>query len=237
MAAHPYVTPDVDTGIAWLRSTLDGNGDTVKPTWLTEYGWGESTDAADRYHFPAMSTTDGANGGPVYTFSVTAPPDYTVVGNANQQVTVQADHGVEANFTLQALPCRFVLGFQALHVAIPTVVGNCLDDEQHNPTNGDALQQTTKGLLAWRKADNFTAFTDGYGTWVDGPDGVRERLNDQRFPWEANPNTCRSSSDDGPSHSPRVQRMRKISPLGAKGRWWPSGSRKACARRTCRRSQ
>lgn len=40
MAGHPYATPDVDTtGIAWLRSTMDGKGDTYKPIWLTEYGW------------------------------------------------------------------------------------------------------------------------------------------------------------------------------------------------------
>ena len=44
-----------------------------------------------------------------------------------------------------------------------------------------------KGLLVWRKADNHTAFTDGYRTWVDGPKGVQKRLNTQRFAWEANP--------------------------------------------------
>jgi hypothetical protein len=83
--------------------------------------------------------------------------------------------------------CAFVLGFATLHDLIPSVVGGCVDDEQHNPANGDALQQTTQGLLVWRKADNFTAFTDGYHSWVNGPYGVQERLNGQRFAWEANP--------------------------------------------------
>ena len=83
--------------------------------------------------------------------------------------------------------CRFVLGFAALHDAIPSIVGDCLEDEQHNAANGDGLQHTTNGLLVWRKADSFTAFTDGYRTWVDGPNGVQERLNTQRFGWEANP--------------------------------------------------
>lgn len=83
--------------------------------------------------------------------------------------------------------CRFVLGFAALHALIPAVVGGCLDDEQHNPANGDGLQHTARGLLVWRKADNFTAFTDGYHTWVNGPYGLQERLNSQRFPWETNP--------------------------------------------------
>ncbi|MGI8915052.1 MAG: hypothetical protein ACR2JY_14920 [Chloroflexota bacterium] len=35
--------------------------------------------------------------------------------------------------------CQFVLGFQTLHNLIPTIVGDCLDNEQHNPVNGDAL--------------------------------------------------------------------------------------------------
>jgi sortase (surface protein transpeptidase) len=83
--------------------------------------------------------------------------------------------------------CRFVLGFQALHDLIPVVVGDCRDGEAHNPVNGDALQQTSGGLLVWRKADNWTAFTDGFHTWVNGPNGVQERLNTQRFSWEANP--------------------------------------------------
>jgi hypothetical protein len=77
-----------------------------------------------------------------------------------------------------------VLGFKLLHDLIPTIVGNCLDNEQHNPTNGDALQYTTGGLLVWRKADNWTAFTDGYRTWVNGPHGLQERLNSQHFAWE-----------------------------------------------------
>jgi glucose/arabinose dehydrogenase len=84
-------------------------------------------------------------------------------------------------------PCQFVLGFAALHASITTITGNCLDDEQHNPANGDALQHTATGLLVWRKADNFTAFTDGQHTWVAGPYGVAERLNGQRYSWEANP--------------------------------------------------
>lgn len=43
--------------------------------------------------------------------------------------------------------CSFVLGFQTLHELIPTIVGGCVDDEHHNPANGDALQHTTGGLL------------------------------------------------------------------------------------------
>jgi hypothetical protein len=33
----------------------------------------------------------------------------------------------------------------------------------------------------------LTAFTDGFQTWVNGPLGLQQRLNTQRFWWEANP--------------------------------------------------
>jgi hypothetical protein len=87
--------------------------------------------------------------------------------------------------TAGAATCQYVLGFATFHGLIPTIVGDCLVDEHHNADNGDGLQETTGGLLVWRKADNWTAFTDGYRTWVNGPVGLQERLNTQRFPWEA----------------------------------------------------
>jgi N-acetylneuraminic acid mutarotase len=86
----------------------------------------------------------------------------------------------------QAPRCQFILGFLTLHDVDPVDVGECLADQSFAP-NGDAVQGTTKGLLVWRKADNWTAFTDGYRTWVNGPGGLKQRLNSQRFPWEANP--------------------------------------------------
>ena len=43
------------------------------------------------------------------------------------------------------------------------------------------------GLLVWRKADNFTAFTDGGTTWVNGPNGLQSRPNGERFSWENDP--------------------------------------------------
>ncbi|MAG34648.1 MAG: hypothetical protein CL878_00130 [Dehalococcoidia bacterium] len=83
-----------------------------------------------------------------------------------------------------AAECRFVLGFQALHDLLPSAVGECLENEHHNPENGDALQRTAGGLLVWRKADNWTAFTDGYRTWINGALGLQQRLNSERFRWE-----------------------------------------------------
>ena len=88
-----------------------------------------------------------------------------------------------------AADCKFVLGFATLKALIdeaagPDKVGQCLENERFNPENGDALQQTTGGLLVWRKADNWTAFTDGYRTWINGPYGLQMRLNTEHFDWE-----------------------------------------------------
>lgn len=91
--------------------------------------------------------------------------------------------------------CTFVLGFQTLHDLLPAEVGKCQDGESHDLTSGDALQHTTGGLLVWRKLDNWTAFTNGYQTWVNGPNGLAQRLNTERFSWEANPDQLPVVSD------------------------------------------
>ena len=81
-------------------------------------------------------------------------------------------------------PCQFVRGFATLRDLIGHgIVGACLENEHYNAA-GDSVQQTTGGLLVWRKADNWTAFTDGYRTWINGPHGLQQRLNTERFPWE-----------------------------------------------------
>lgn len=82
--------------------------------------------------------------------------------------------------------CQFVMGFATLRDLVGSTVGQCLDN-QHFAPNGNAEQQTTGGLLVWRKADNWTAFTDGYRTWINGPLGLQQRLNSQTFLWEASP--------------------------------------------------
>jgi hypothetical protein len=84
----------------------------------------------------------------------------------------------------QTTPCVFTLGFRTLHDMIPNIVGECIENEWHNAENGDGLQRTTNGLMVWRKIDNWTAFTDGYTTWINGPVGLQARLNTERFPWE-----------------------------------------------------
>lgn len=84
--------------------------------------------------------------------------------------------------------CRFVLGFATLRDLVGSSrVGDCLENEHFNAENGNAEQRTGGGLLVWRKVDNFTAFTDGATTWVNGPNGLQSRPNGVRFSWERDP--------------------------------------------------
>ena len=94
---------------------------------------------------------------------------------------------------------EFTLGFKTLAEMIPDGVGEPLENEHHDLDAGDALQQTSKGLLVWRKADNWTAFTDGYTTWINGPYGLQSRANEKRFWWEA-----RSRENGEPAASARA---------------------------------
>src|SRR5688572_17872564 len=96
--------------------------------------------------------------------------------------------------------CQYVLGFLLLNQLIPTVMGPCVSNETPSP-NGDSLQQTVNGLAVYRAADNWTAFTDGFRTWINGPFGVQQRLNTERFPWEpdaGSPGTAPAPSPSAP---------------------------------------
>ncbi|MGH2350893.1 MAG: hypothetical protein ACRDI2_21450 [Chloroflexota bacterium] len=88
--------------------------------------------------------------------------------------------------------CRFVLGFAIMRDTVgPNTVGACLEDETFDPATGTTQQPTVGGLLVWRKADGALAFTDGYWTWLKGPYGIQQRLNTQRYCWEADANPLR----------------------------------------------
>lgn len=78
--------------------------------------------------------------------------------------------------------CTFILGFKTLKGLIdaaegPTTVGECLENQRFD-AHGNAEQRTAGGLMVWRKADNWTAFSDGYRTWVNrGEDGLHVQIN------------------------------------------------------------
>jgi len=83
----------------------------------------------------------------------------------------------------QAAPA-FQMGFATLASLIPEIVGQPMANEQFDPSRGQSIQPTTRGLLVWREADNATAFTDGATTWILGPNGLEQRPNDSLFAWE-----------------------------------------------------
>ena len=86
--------------------------------------------------------------------------------------------------SVAAADCQFVLGFKTLRDLIGhDIIGECGENEHYNSI-GDSVQQTTGGLLVWRKVDNWTAFTDGYRTWINGPNGLVRRHINERFKWE-----------------------------------------------------
>jgi hypothetical protein len=85
--------------------------------------------------------------------------------------------------------CQFTLGFATLHALIQhdqgaDAVGPCQEDAYHDAV-GNAYQHTRGGLLVWRKAHNWTGFTDGNRTWINSPFGLLVRLNTERFAWES----------------------------------------------------
>ncbi len=103
----------------------------------------------------------------------------------------------------QGESCRFVLGFAALRERVGAEkVGRCLEDERFNAENGNAEQRTSGGLLVWRKVDNWTAYTDGASTWINGPEGLATRPNTERFAWEKDPVSPARSSAASASSPP-----------------------------------
>lgn len=110
--------------------------------------------------------------------------------------------------------CSFVGGFAELRKLVgEQKVGGCLENEHFNVDNGNAEQRTVGGLLVWRKIDNFTAFTDGGTTWVNGPNGLQNRPNNERLAWELDP-VVTASTPPSPTPKP-LPTLPVASPLSA----------------------
>ena len=102
-----------------------------------------------------------------------------------------------------AAPCQFVLGFGTLRDLVGGgKVGDCLENQRFVP-NGNAEQLTGGGLLVWRKADNWTAFTDGSRTWINGPYGLAERPNTELFSWEPRTSELPPPAEPAPAPGPQ----------------------------------
>lgn len=154
-----------NTGIA---PTIDSGGMDKGQTFTTKPFTAAGTFP---YHSTMQPTYSQDSSGNVYT-------TWAITGTV---IVVDAPAGAVAGGAPGA--CQFVLGFKTLHDLDAADIGDCSENQSFQP-NGDAQQHTTKGLLAWRKADNWTAFTNGYKTWINGPAGLVNRLNTDRFPWE-----------------------------------------------------
>ena len=113
----------------------------------------------------------------------------------------------DSRLVVRAAGCDFQAGFKALRERIPKIVGDCLEDEHYDPLNGNSLQSTSGGLLVWRKADNWTAFTDGATTWVNGPFGLQSRGNGERFPWE---DTVSQPPSPPPPPNPSIPQLQQV---------------------------
>ena len=81
--------------------------------------------------------------------------------------------------------CDFSQGFATMRDLVgAAVVGECRENERQNPGNGNAEQRTVNGILVFRALDGRLLFSTETRTWINGPDGLADRPNNQRFPWE-----------------------------------------------------
>jgi hypothetical protein len=60
----------------------------------------------------------------------------------------------------------FVFGFASLKAALSDTMGDPIECEHANPSNGDTLQKTSTGLSFYRKSTNTPTFTDGFNHWA-----------------------------------------------------------------------
>jgi broad specificity phosphatase PhoE len=91
-----------------------------------------------------------------------------------------------------------VLGFATMRDLVgPATVGECVENERQEPGNGNAEQRTTNGILVYRALDGRLLFSTADRTWINGPQGLVERPNNQRFQWEGDRQVIEALQDGG----------------------------------------
>src|SRR5439155_17683611 len=79
--------------------------------------------------------------------------------------------------TVGAASCALGTQFAPLVSALAVQVGTCLEPPRLDPSSGDLVQPTTRGLLVQRANDHVPVFTDGTTSWLVGPCGLQQRPN------------------------------------------------------------
>ena len=67
---------------------------------------------------------------------------------------------------------RFSAGVSALASQLGDTIGQPVECEHAVAQNGDSIQMTTTGLVAYNSLRNTVSFTDGWRHWATTPDGV-----------------------------------------------------------------
>jgi phosphohistidine phosphatase SixA len=121
--------------------------------------------------------------------ATTAPPaatNPTSAPMAGSAAPPPAAAPAQPTASAQSQPtCAFGQGFATMRDLVgAAIVGDCREDERQIPGNGNAEQRTANGTLVYRALDGRLLFTNDSRTWINGPDGLVDRPNNQRFPWE-----------------------------------------------------
>lgn len=73
----------------------------------------------------------------------------------------------------QAPVCQVNQDFASIVSSVgASTVGDCVGDEVAGGGTGDRFQSTTRGLLIFSGAGNWTASTDGQTTWISNTNGL-----------------------------------------------------------------
>ncbi len=81
--------------------------------------------------------------------------------------------------------CDITLGFATMRDLIgEATVGRCMENERQIPSNGNAEQRTSNGLLVYRALDQRVLFVGATQTWINRDGAAVTRPNDERFEWE-----------------------------------------------------
>jgi phosphohistidine phosphatase SixA len=119
--------------------------------------------------------------------------------------------------SLSPVACKITLGFATMRDLVgEATAGRCLEDERQMPSNGNADQRTSTGLLVYRALDQCVLFVGATQTWINRDGAAVTRPNDQRFEWEGDRQLAESLRQGGHTvyfrHGPTDPNQRDTDP-------------------------